>query len=146
MPSTNYQRYQKRLNFGSVHGWVERRLQDGRFQDQTGYIGQVVHDELTRPTQWVEGMGVMSKACLYADYTAYATHPSQKFKQVVGETSLFKSLYRLTGAVPIKRGSKGKQVPCVEFAGLEQCREAFAKAVHEAEWDWDTNANPVSGV
>ena len=33
-------------------------------------------------------------------------------------------------------GIQGKQVPCVEFKELEECRAAFAKAVHEVEWEW----------
>ena len=135
MPSTDYKRYQKRINFDTVHGWVELCLQDGQFD--TTYLTTGAQDELVSPARWVEGVGVMSKKALYASYTHFAKQPGQKFKKVVTETSLFKSLYRLTGSVATKRGSKGIQVPCVEFAGLEKCRAAFAKMVHEPEWEWE---------
>jgi hypothetical protein len=134
MPSTSYQRYQKRLNFGSVHGWLEKCLRDGQFEYMCG--NEV--DELRSPDQWLEGGGIMSKETLYASYTAYATHQSQKFKKVVGDTSLFKTFYKaIAGAKTVKRGPKGKQAPCVEIPCLQECRDSFAKAVHEPEWDWD---------
>ena len=103
IPSTNYKRHQKRINFDTVHGWVEKCLQDGHFD--TTYMTTAAQDELVSPAQWVEGVGAMSKKSLYASYKHYATQPGMKFKKVVTETSLFKSSYRLTGSVATKRGS-----------------------------------------
>jgi hypothetical protein len=133
MPSTAYQRYQKRINFDTVHGWVEKCLQDGHFGSTYSVCP---YDELLQLGVWNAGC-TMTKQTLHESYTNYATRSSQKFKKVVGEITLFTSFYKLTGGVQVKRGPRGTQSPCVKFASLKDCRDVFARAVYEPDWEWE---------
>ena len=78
----------------------------------------------------------MAKQDLYASYTHYANHASQRFGKTAKEASFFRTMHKLTAAETCKVGPRGDQVPSVKFGSLEQCRAAFAKAVCDPEWEW----------
>ena len=143
LPSTANQCNQKRENFDTVFGWTEKSLQDGFFDCED--VCKLEFDNLSSHgsdcnvnLKWDKVGGIMTKKTLYKSYTKFATLPSQKFKTVMTEAVMFKSLYKCTGARERKMGPKGKQVPCVEFKTLQDCRGVFEKNVHESEWEWNT--------
>jgi hypothetical protein len=132
-PSTEYQRYQKVLNFDTIYLFVEECLQRGYFVIEFPHE----NDELIQtPDVWEQGGGVMNKDSLYNAYSASATHACNKYNSVENSTSFFATLQKLIKCENCKVGSRGEQSRCLRFSTLGQSRLNFQSGVSETEWKW----------
>ena len=85
---------------------------------------------------------IMTRASLLASQKFYISQLNQKYQQIAQDGALFTNLYKTTNATGkagnIKRGPRGEQELCVMFPPLEQCRVAFAAAMHDSQWEWQS--------
>ena len=140
IPPTDYQRFQKRLNFDSSYGWIEKSLQEGKFNFEYQHNNFSPHNQLTSPDIWMQSGGIMTRASLLASHKFHISQLNQKYQQIAQDGAVFTNLYKTTNATGkegnIKRGPRGEQELCVMFPPLEQCRVAFAAAMHDSHWEW----------
>jgi hypothetical protein len=132
-PTSAYQRYQKVINFDTVHLFVEENLQRGYFITEipNGY------DELTQtPDVWVQRGGVMNKESLYNAYCIAASHACNRYNAVETSTAFFNTLKKLICYESCKPGPRGEQERCLRIGTLANCRQKFQAGVHETTWEW----------
>jgi hypothetical protein len=125
IPSSNYHRHQKLLNFDTVTTWLEQVLRNGGDADADLKLSA---NEGTR----------FAKKAIFEHYH-HSKAADSKYKNKVGDKAFFKKLYALLPEMPRnkKMGPRGNQVPAIIFPPLPRCKELFEKAMHETQWEWD---------
>jgi hypothetical protein len=119
-PSTEYMRYQKKSNFGSVMDWLEECLREDM---------QVFKEEEE---------AVHLKHRLFANYTEFCERGDQKYKNVHGERTFWRFL---RAALP-GLGDAGKRPSLpppnrqVRLPKLNDARTMFMAHVKEQNWNW----------
>jgi hypothetical protein len=115
-PSTEYMRYQKKANFGSVLDFLEDILQkdEGLFEQQLQF-----------------------KHVVYDLYTTFCEQDGQKYKNTEGERTFWRFL---RSAITITDAGQNKNFSApnrqVRLPTRQTAREMFMHAVKEPAWDW----------
>jgi hypothetical protein len=119
-PSTEYQRHQKTINFGSVTQFVELALRRGQFDE-----GLVLGEEETK----------LEKTRVYEAYLEFCT--DRRISRRVMDAAFWRKLRSLVpGAVEHRAPRSQGRVREMVFPLLAECRVEFQASVNETEWDW----------
>ena len=136
-PSTEYQRHQKTINFGSVTAFVELALRRGWFAEAATIMGVLELNVVRAEDAAATTMQLpLLKTRVYDAYIEFCGERN------IRRTAVDKAFWRKVRAlVPgfnetrSHRENGRKRV--ITFPSLEETREQFLSAIHESDWDWE---------
>jgi hypothetical protein len=135
IPQTEYQKYQKRINFDTAEEWICTLLTgDGEIPNLYSISADLVTEDETDQA-WPElAIGksvVVPKKLLMKSYDGQrAVAHKEKFSS----ERFFQRIYEFFGQIDTKRTIQDKRVPCIKFPPLEVCRELFERKLHYTGW------------
>jgi hypothetical protein len=143
-PSTEYQRHQKTINFGSVTAFVEHALRQGAFTGPFDSASTMMGASLADIDGADDDGGddgasftrKVLKSDVYNSYLGFCT--DRGIRRTAIDKAFWRKLRSLASGVTEHRLSRQlghKRV--VVFPALKEARKQFLAAIHEGAWDWD---------
>ena len=143
-PSTEYQRHQKTINFGSVTAFVEHCLRRGHFTEhqEAPYSCSAldINDDSTiDDDEESDGPTMIHEALKSTVFEYYLFFCAERG---IRRTTIDKAFWRkvktlVPGYSEHRRSRHTGRQRVVAFPSLVEARDCFATAIHEASWDWD---------
>lgn len=123
-PSTDYMRFQKKINFNSCTDWIEMQLRD--------VDASSLYNNERQPA-------ILHKNALYTQYKEQ--YASERYNHALNAATFWKTLRAIVPGMENKRQSHAsKQVRVIQFPPLHDARKSFVSYVREQTWDWEDDA------
>ena len=138
MPTWEYMRHQKTINFDSVMTWLERFLQTGKI---VVLERQGARPEITAKLN-NDKQSVIPKAYIYDNYSSFCKHDSMRYKPSVISAHFWRKIREVIKITPSRAGGTSSMI----FPDLATCREQFIGFLREEDWAWEDRQSQKHGL
>jgi hypothetical protein len=137
IPQTEYQKYQKRINFDTAEEWICTLLTgDGEIPNLYSISDDLIPDDVVVPDHVIPELAI-GKSVVVPKKLLIKSYDRQRavaHKEKFSSERFFQKIYEFFGQIDTKPTIQDKRVPCIKFPPLEVCREMFERKLHYTGW------------